>query len=119
MLRAVLIFLLSIGIAEAQTCPGSNASWSFAIPSPMQWAVYDLAPPPGVSVGLLTVLYADRTAETFIGVPQTVAQQWQFSPNQTQFFNNRIRPVYHELLLIQGTNCPLLLNGTAGALWTK
>jgi len=118
MLRAALIFLLTTGIAQAQTCPGSNASWSFALPSPMQWAVYDLAPPPGVATGLLSVLYTNQTAETFIGVPQTVAQKWQASPNQTQFFNAQVKPVYHELLILQKTNCPLLLNGS-GALWTK
>lgn len=103
----------------AQTqCPGSSASWSFSLPAPMQWAFYDLFPPTGVPGGLVSVVNADKTAETFLGVPQTVPQQWQVSSNPTQFFNVQIKPVYHELLLVEGSKCPLL-NPGGNAVWTK
>lgn len=121
MIRWLSVFLLLATPAVAQTqaqCPGSNASWSFTLPAPMQWAFYDLIPPPGVAVGLVSVVYTNRTAETFLGVPQTVPQKWQVSSNPTQFFNVQIKPVYHELLLNPGSNCPLL-NPGGNALWTK
>lgn len=119
MIRTLVLFLAFISHAAAQTlCPGSAAAWSFGLPSPMQFAVYDLFSLPGVPAGMLTIAYANRTAETFIGVPQTVAQAFEFSSNQTQFFNNQVRPVYHELLLVQGSNCPLLTS-TPGVMWTR
>ena len=127
--------------------PASNQSWSFPLPPPMQWAVFNLTVPPGlqpnplslIPTGILTILYLDRTAETFIGVPQTVATAFQTSGNrqpsytppgmsarqqqaqmQIDFFNRRIKPVYHELLLIGGpNNLPLFTGDGSQAVWTK
>jgi hypothetical protein len=93
----------------------------------MQWAIFDPSVPAGLQqpqplpvapTGLLSIIYLDNTAETFIGVPQTVATAWQTTPSKATFFNAQIKPVYHELLLISGSNCPLLTTGTQ-ALWTK
>ena len=112
---ALILALLCSPVAAQQTqCPGSPQSWSFTLPPPMQWALYDLLAPPGVPTGMLSILYLNRTAETFIGVPQAVAQSFQYSSNQQQFFNNQIKPVYHELLLYENTSCPFLLQKQVG-----
>jgi hypothetical protein len=120
MIRLALLILLITGPAFAQQqCPGSIQTWSWGIPfPPFQWGFYDLTPAPGISAGALSVAYTTLKAETFIGVPQSVAQNFQYSSNPPQFFNNQIKPVYHELLLLEKSNCPLLLQST-GALWTK
>lgn len=125
-LAALLALLCGPAMAQQTQCPGSNQSWSFSLPAPMQWAVFDLSVPPGaqpnplsrIPTGLLSILYQDRTALTFIGVPQTVAQAFQTSSNQTNFFTRQVAPVYHELLLLQGSNCPLLTS-QPGVLWSK
>lgn len=118
-IRALAILLLLTTPALAQTqCPGSVQSWSSPLPAPMQWMTYDLSSLPGVTPGLLTVIYLNGTAESFLGVPQTVATAFPISANPAQFFANRIASVYHELLLFQRSNCPLQTS-TPGALWTK
>ena len=121
MLRVCLIWLLLIGQAHAQTqCPPQSIqAWSATLPPPAQFMVYDLNGVNSIPPGMLSILYLNRTAEIFIDVPQTVAQQFPVSknPNPTVFFNTRIKPVYHELLVIQNSNCPLFLAQVA--LWTK
>lgn len=107
--------------AQAQNtqCPGSNASWSFSMPPPLSLGVYDLAPPPGVPVGMLTMFAAPNQPYTSIGVPQTVAQQLPNKPNPVQFYQTSVQPVYHALLLVEKSYCPLLTGGPGGALWIK
>jgi len=117
-LAALLALLCGPAMAQQTQCPGSNQSWSFTLPAPMQFAVYDLLGIPGVSPGMLSVLYLNRSGETFFGVPQATAQRFQQAANQQQFYSQQIKPVYHEMLLLQGSNCPLLTS-TPGALWTK
>jgi hypothetical protein len=132
-MRAALALLLALwcGHAAAQPlCPGSNQSWSFTLQPPQQFAVYDLtntAPgttggPPGQLVGLATVLWLSAPLSTaFVGIPQTVAQQWQTASNTMTFYQQRILPAYHSILLYQGQpymNCPF--RGPAGyVLWTR
>jgi hypothetical protein len=130
LILALAFFGLIYGVAHSQThtqCPGSNQSWSFGLPAPFQWAVFDLdlpiRPQPInlIPSGAITILYPNKTAETFIGVSQTVAQKWAYTTptvQQVPFFFHQIKPVYHELLLISGSNCPLMLDGTH-AVWTK
>lgn len=103
-------------------CPGSYASWSLtSLPGSLDFATYDLryygtdTPP-----GWLTVRKKDGYIDTFIGVPQTVAQQFEFTPdkNKEQFYRNQIDGRFHDVLLIEGSNCPLA-NPQGGYLWTK
>ena len=118
MLWKSLLFLLCSTAALAQQCPGSNAAWSFAMPAPYQWAVYDLTGEYTLPLGYLSVIYQSRVAETFIGVPQGQAQKFQASAHPDQFFEQQVKHRYHELLLNPGSNCPLL-NPGSGALWTQ
>lgn len=86
----------------------------------MQFATYDLRNrPPSAPAGLLTVLWLAPTPPTaFVGVPQSVANAFQVSNSQLTFYNTRILPAYHELLMALSTNCPLTGVGDV-AIWTK
>lgn len=117
MVKWIILIMMLCGAAHAQ-CPGSNESFSFPLPAPMQYATYDLLTIPGIPAGLLTVTYLNGNVETFFGVQQQVAQSFEVSPNQAQFFANQIKPVFHELLMITRTGCPLLTQAP-GALWTR
>jgi len=127
-MRTVLaLALLWAAPALAQRCPGSNQSWSFSLQPPQQFAVYDLTnAPPGAPAGLTTVLWPVGPTTTnstiaFVNVPQTIVQQWQVAGNTYTFYQQRIYPVYHALLIEQGQpfqNCPLC--GPDGVCpWTK
>ena len=109
--------LLMSGATQAQQCPGSNSSWSVTAPPPAQFVVYDLESRRGISPGLLTVLYNNRSAETFFGVPGSVAQSVARSASPLQRIAVTVRPAYHSLLLLQPSNCPL--ETSLGALWTR
>ena len=117
MIRAIATLCLLAAPAWAQQCPGSNASWSVAVPSPAQFVVYDLESRRGIPPGLFTVLYNNRSAETFFGVPGSVAQSVARSASPLQRIAVTVRPVYHSLLLLQPSNCPL--ETSLGALWTR
>jgi hypothetical protein len=117
-MKPLFALLLLVAPALAQTCPGSNASYSASLPPPLSFMLYDLAPPLGVPSGMLTVFAANGAPETFIGVPQSVAQQFPLQRDPVQYFNTSIRPVYHELLLAQKAPCPVLTS-TPGALWSR
>jgi hypothetical protein len=127
MKRLAALFIVVPWLALAQTqCPGSNASFSGSLPSPLQFFTYDLIQYPNTPSGVLTVVGA-TTVNIFVGVPQNVAQNLQYAANQTQFYNNSILPVYHQLFVLntatvitKNSNCPLQLSGTTpGFLWTK
>lgn len=102
-------------------CPGSYASWSISsLSGSLDFATYDLryygpATPPG----WLTVRKKNGHINTFLGVPQTVAQQFQFTPNQERFYENQIENRFHSILLLEQSNCPLRLAGSEAYLWTK
>lgn len=118
---ALLIGLTVPALAQNTQCPGSNQSWSNQLPAPMAFMVYDLTGLPGVPLGFLTVVQQggkNARMDTYIGVPQTIAQQFPISANPLQFYQTRIAPVYHELLLLSGSDCPLQLQASGGALWT-
>lgn len=114
MLRVLMAFaaLLWASAAHAQLCPGSNQSWSFTVQPPQQFVVYDLTyAPPGLPPGLTTVLYLnDALTTAFVNVPQSIAQQWQVASNTYTFYQQRVLPVYHQVLLAQGqpgNNCAI------------
>lgn len=94
--------------------PDSIQAWSFALPAPMQWGVYDLNGVPGAS-GLLSNLYPGGRCDTFVGIPQSVATQYPIAANPGQFYRNRISRVYPQALVISQSNCPLEL-GQGGVL---
>lgn len=130
----LLFLLLAAPVARAQThqtqCPGSIQSWSAPLPAPMQFMTFDLTPPlntpvgwvtspgaTGVPLGFLTVLYLTQKARTFISLPYSTAVEFPIAANPITFFAYNVASSYHELLLIEHSNCPLALQST-GALWT-
>ena len=117
LLLAGLIALATPAWAQTQ-CPGSSAAYAWSLPAPMQWGFYDLNPPAGVAVGMLSVLWLDGSAISFAGVPQQVAQSFRYAANPAQFYQTQIYPPYHAIILVSQNKCPLLLT-QGGALWSK
>jgi hypothetical protein len=97
-----------------QAPPQSIQAWSFALPPPMQWATFDLFPNLPIPA-LLSIIYLDGRVDTYVGVPQPTATAFEFAANQTQFFENNIRHVYPQALLVSKTNFPITL-GQGGVL---
>jgi hypothetical protein len=89
--------------------PQSIQAWSFALPAPMQWATFDLFPTPPIPPGLLSIIYLDGRVDTFVGVPQPTAIAFSSASDQRRFYDNNIRRVYPQALLVEGTNFPITL----------
>jgi hypothetical protein len=140
--KALLIALLIAAPASAQqsflSCLDQTQSWSNGFSGGAISAVtyvisMPLAPappvtfvrPPASSLGWLIATArsaAPNSTRILVGVAENVARQYQQLTNADAAFASAAAR-YHELLLIDGTGCPLLIedaafSSTGAPLWT-
>lgn len=102
------------GIASAQPfmpCPFVTVSIAFSYPPPMTQVVYS---------GDQLILFAEVNGEVhaYSGVPIGVMQGMRLAPNPYAYYQSAVMNNYHELLLAEQNNCPLLFENGA-LIWSR
>jgi hypothetical protein len=133
-----LTLILLAFSAQAQvsflSCIDQTQSWSRPLSGTISAVTYivslPLAPAPPVNfirpnpatLGWLIGAYKNLSVEILIGISATLAQQFQQVTNGDQLFAQD-KKSHHELLLIEQSYCPLLINDaafspTGAPIWT-
>ena len=102
MKRALLAALLALAAPAHATCPHMTDGWAQTWSGPIQSASYDRY------AQVLYLVSATQTVAAFSGVPFGVMQSLTRAQNPYQFYATRILNTYHQVLITEKENCPVL-----------